>query len=180
MNFTKKIISIVLVASMAFPSLAIAEGITKPAATVTANIVPLPPPPVPSSEPDPGAATSPLRKGQPAPFTGVLLSPAAVASIIAEFKSFDGKIALEVDKAKKDAAASCDFTMKEAATACTTDKKILTAAIEARDSRINLLETDLKKTVDSMPSRTIWFGLGVVGGIVLTVATVYVVSQATK
>lgn len=134
------------------------------------------PQPPKTSEPDPGPVMSPLKKGQVAPFTGVLLSPTAAASIIAEIKSIDAKVAIEVDKAKKDAAAKATFDLKEAEARCTTDKKVLQAGIESRDVRIKILEDK----VSTAPNPVLWASLGAVGGIAVTALTVFVVTSVSK
>lgn len=134
-------------------------------------------PPVPkTSEPDPGPVMSPLRKGQAAPFTGVLLSPSAAASIIAEIKSIDAKVAIEVDKAKKDASAKSAFDLKEAEARCTADKKVLQAGVESRDVRIKILEDK----VSSAPTPALWVSLGAAGGIAVTALTVFIVASVSK
>lgn len=130
----------------------------------------------PASEKDPGAVISPLKKGQVAPFTGVLLSPTAAASIIAEIKNADARVAIEVEKAKKDAAAKCAFDVKETEARCTADKKILQAGIESRDTKIKILEDK----VGSAPNPLLWASLGAAGGIALTTLTVFIVTSATK
>lgn len=141
--------------------------------------IPPAPEPVPG-ELDVGAAISPMRKGQTAPFTGVLLSPKAVTTIIVEQNSVPEKIQIEVDKTRKEEQVKCDFKVIEITAPLITDKKILEASQEANKKQINLLTEELKKSEDSRPNVVLWTGLGFVGGIAVTVLTVFAVSAATK
>lgn len=132
-------------------------------------------------------AISPLRKKQRAPFVGILFTPRAAATLITEVELINDKIAIEVKKAVDDVTAKKDFEHKEAATKCTTDKKVLQASVETADARIQQLEGELKRaekaTADAIaaaPKRSTWTTLGFVGGVVVTVATVFAVNQASK
>ena len=57
---------------------------------------------LPEGEPNPGAAISPLRKGNKAPFTGVHLSPEAVATLLAHYKFLADQIEIEVNRAREE------------------------------------------------------------------------------
>lgn len=160
----RKLISCILTATLALsPTAVLAE----------ASTIPMPPK---TSEPDPGPVISPMKKGQVVPFTGVLLSPSAAASIIAEIKSVDAKVAIEVDKAKKDASAKGTFDLKEAEARCVADKKVLQAGIESRDARIKLLEDKIGET----HSPLLWVGVGGAAGVALTALTVFIVTNVSK
>lgn len=154
-------------------ALVVAMATTTAFAAADATAIPSAPK---TSEPDPGAVMSPLKKGQTAPFTGVLLSPSAAASVIAEIKSIDAKVAIEVDKAKKDASAKGAFDLKEAEVRCAADKKILQAGVESRDARIKILEDK----VGSAPNPVLWASLGAAGGIAVTALTVFIVTSVSK
>jgi len=136
--------------------------------------------PVVTEEPDVGAAVSPMKKGQTAPFTGVLFSPKATATVITELDSVSDRVAIEVAKSTEDLTAKADFVLNETKTQCTTDKKIISASADARSAQIKLLEDVLKKKEDAAPSRTFWAGLGFMGGVGVAVLTVFGVSKASK
>lgn len=137
------------------------------------------PTPVPG-EVDVGSAISPLKKGQIAPFTGVLLSPKATATIITQLNSLDALVKIEVDKAKSESKAQCDFAIAEQKNQLETDKKVLQASIDEKLKRITILENQVKEAEASRPNVVIWAGVGFAGGIAVTVLTVYAVSQATR
>jgi len=62
----------------------------------------------PSSESDLGAVISPLIKTQKAPFSGLLLSPRAIAEIIAEISSYEEAVTIEKDRLIKEHSANLD------------------------------------------------------------------------
>ena len=146
-----------------------ADGITLPPA----------PQPIPG-ETDVGAAISPMKKGQVAPYTGVLLSPKATAIIITQLNSFDEQVKIEVDKAKAESKAQCDFALAEQKNQLETDKKVLQASVDEKLKRINALEQRVKDAESSRPNTLMWAGLGFGTGIVLTVLTTYAVTQVTR
>lgn len=137
------------------------------------------PDPVPG-EVDVGTAISPMKKGRIAPFTGILLSPKATATIIAELNSFNDRIKLEVDHARAEEKALCEFRVAEQKTNCDADKKVLQAQIDARKKEVDALNEALKKERDSRPNTVLWTGLGFGAGLITTVLTVFAVSQAVK
>jgi hypothetical protein len=161
----KKFISLSLICALLTPSVAYAEN------TVTGQ---------PNFSLVDSAAIAPLKKNQPAPFTGVLLTPKAVATIITETETAKEKTEIEVTAAVKNAEAKKDFAIAEQKTACDTDKKILNASVDEKMQRIKVLEKTVKDLEDATPSRAFWTGVGFVGGVVVTVVTVFAVTQATK
>lgn len=159
----KKIISAFLVASLLTSSHAFAD----PVASV-------------SVDPLQVSGLTPIRKGQAAPYAGVLLTPKAVATIIAEKETEKEKIAAMVDAAVKTAEAKKDFQIAELKTNCETDIKNQKVIANANLEKVKLLEKTVKQLQDDMPNRTTWTVVGFVGGVAVTLATVFVVSQAVK
>lgn len=135
---------------------------------------------LPQSEKDPGSVLSPLRKGQKAPFTGILLSPSSVAYIIVEMETFQEKINFEISRAVKINQTECERNASNSEARTTADKKELQAQINENNRKINILNEQLKKEKKSQTNPGLWLGLGVAGGVVLTVLTTFAVSQATK
>lgn len=134
----------------------------------------------PANETDPGNVISPMKKGQLASFTGVLLSPQAVATIIAELGSVDEKIKIETDKAVGKCVAESDFNFKEAQSKNLADKKILQASIDEKLNRIQILQDEIKKKEEEKTNPYLWTGIGFAGGVAITVLTAFAISQATK
>ena len=161
-------------------SLALVCSITLRTIAVHADTeIPSPHTPV-AGELDVGAAVSPMKKGQIAPFTGVLLSPKAVATIIAELDAVPQKVKIEVDKARGEEKAQCDFKVNEVKANAASDKKVADAKLEENAKRLKALEDQIKKEENSRPNLGVWVGVGFVGGVIVTAATSYIIVKATK
>jgi hypothetical protein len=173
MNLKNSLITLVVILSLFMPQLAKADNLT------------LPPAPLPESgEIDVGPAISPMKKGQVAPFTGILLSPKAAATIIAQLNSMQMQINIEVDKARGEERAKCDYNINEEKAWCAADRKILQARINDQDRQMAIVNEALKESEKSRPNTTLWVGLGTglgfVGGVAMTVLTVWAVNQSSK
>ena len=125
------------------------------------------------------ATVSPLVKGQAAPYSGVLLSPPALAQIVAQQDTSVAAIQLAVQHQTSVDAAQLQYQIAQQATTCTTDKTDLQAQIDDGKNQINVLTTQLKKNTGG-PGAPVWIGVGVVGGIVLSVLTVFAIGKASK
>lgn len=145
--------------------------------------IPPPPPPVPG-ETDPGSVISPLKKGQIAPFTGVLLSPQAVATVTVELNSTQERLKIELDRVKSEETAKCDFRVAEVKTNAEADVKVLLAQLEASNTVSNVISERLKKEEEDRPNLSLWVGVGTGMGFVVGVATTilitYSANQASK
>lgn len=166
----KRILSLLLCISLLTSSItpAFAEDVALPQVTT------------PAAEKDPGAAISPLKKGDRAPFTGVELSPLAVATIVAQFSTAKDLVKIETDRTRSEEKARCEFSVSELKASTDADKKILQANVDARQKQIAALNEQLKKEQDSRPNVVLWTSLGGAAGIGLTLLTVFAVSRATK
>ena len=125
-------------------------------------------------------AISPLRKGQPAPFSGVLFTPRAAASVATEINTFRDRLKIETTSAVASAEAKKDFKYEEAAAACKADKGMLSATIMSERERSIFLEKEVQRLKDETPSKAMWVGAGALGGVTLTLLTVFAVSRAAK
>lgn len=132
-----------------------------------------------TTSPSPPPVVTPISKGQIAPYTGVLMSPEAVATIVAERESAKAAIQLAVQRQVDLDEAKLKFEIDRVTSTCTADKKILQAQIDDGHRKINILNEQLKKTTDG-PSPLGWVGIGAGTGVVVTLLTVFVVGQATK
>ena len=125
-------------------------------------------------------AISPLKKGQPAPFSGVLFTPRAAASVATEINTFRDRLKIETNSAVASAEARKDFKYDEAAAACKADKSVLSTTITSERERSILLEKEIQRLKEEAPSKTMWLGAGVLGGVTLTLLTVFAVSRVAK
>lgn len=140
----------------------------------------LPDPPALVNEPDPGSVITPMKKGDKAPYTGVLLSPKSTASILVQLKSVDERIKIEVNKARGDEKAQCTKATSDELAKHEADVKVLNASVEEKIKRIEFLEKKLDAEIKSHPNVALWTSLGVVGGIAVTSLTFYLVTQAVR
>lgn len=170
----KKIISIILCFVIVFGyniKSAYAEEVVIPYVPVVT---------VPAGEQDVGSAVSPMKKDDRAPFTGVLLSPRAIATILSQFRNQKEQTKIEVDHAVSVERTQQEFKLAEVKTTLETDKKILESQLLARKKEINILDERLKKEESSKANIPLWTGIGVGGGIAVTVLTVFALSSASK
>jgi hypothetical protein len=136
-------------------------------------------PEMPSSEKD-LTAISPMRKSQFAPFTGVLLSPMAIATIISEIKFQQEKIDIEVRKAVE--TANVEFTYKQQIfeNRCEADKKVMQANVEEKKKQIALLDSTIKAEIESRPNPVIWSLFGLAAGVVVTTTTASIITAVAN
>lgn len=180
MNIKKIVSTLVLVATL-LPNLAFAQNVPSPEPDETTNHMRvLPPMKLQPGEKDPGAALSPMKLGQRAPFTGVLLSPIAVANVIVEFETFEERLHIEVMRSVNEERAAGDKRLSDANTGCVADKKELQASLSASKRETDAYKAELKNINDSQPNPYIWAGLGALGGAAFTLLTVFAVTQVTK
>lgn len=124
---------------------------------------------------DPGKIT-PLKKGQAAPYPGVLFSPKAAAVVAAELSTMKDKTKIEVAAAVGSAEAKKDFKIAEINAACKADKTALNAQIDEKDKTIAFLTKELKVKEEDAPSRTVWGSIGFVAGVAVSAVFVFLAS----
>tara|TARA_Y100000310_G_scaffold345054_1_gene461443 strand:- start:2182 stop:2757 length:576 start_codon:yes stop_codon:yes gene_type:complete len=143
----------------------------------------LPPPPeLESDEVSVGKAISILKKGQTAPFTGVLLSPDATAELITTLESYDSECQLKIDKELQLQKATHDLKYEQLEITHNTYKSNCEIKLSSRDDTIKVLNATLEKHTN--PKTEWWFIGGLTGGFLvgvsITIATVYATSSAFK
>lgn len=181
MNF-KKFVSTLLLSTLLIPNTVVAQSVPspEPEQPVKDFARSLPPIQLQPGEKDPGNALSPMKRGQRAPFTGVLLSPSAIATVVVEFESFEERLHIEVMKSVAEERAAGDKRLGDANATSTADKKILQANFDAAKREANAFKIELKELKDSQPNPYLWAGIGAAGGVVFTLLTVFAVTQVTK
>ena len=158
-------------------SLLVAITITSSVANAQVTFPPVTPVP---GEVSVGTAVSPLRKGQLAPFTGILLSPEAVAKVIVDYNNAKGQTEIEVQKARETQKAQDKLLIDNAAADLAREKAIGEAQVKSRDAQIKIVNDALAKAEKDRPNPTFWAGLGVVAGAAVTILTVFVVGSVSK
>lgn len=175
----KKIISATVLASLLAPQVCLAEDkVPSPEKESISHAIP--PVKLQPGEVDPGKALSPMKKGQKAPFTGVLMSPAAVAETIVDIEGVEERIHIEITRAVQAEQAGCEKKLSDLDARLTADNKVLKASVDGKTRQINILNVELEKAQSMSRNRYLWGGLGFAGGVLISVLGVYAVSQVTK
>lgn len=178
----KKIISGIVLTTLLAPQVCFAQSkVPSPDAEPKKSFSEVVPPvKLTPGEEDPGKALSPMKKGQKAPFTGVLMSPAAVADTIVDIETIEERIHIEVTRAVQAEQAGCEKKLSDLDARLTADKKVLQASIDGKTRQINILNVELEKSQSLSRNRYLWGGLGFASGVLVSVLGVYAISQATK
>jgi len=120
-----------------------------------------------------------LRLGQPAPFTGVLLSDDAAAKLFADIKFSQRECGLRVESEVSllNLKYKADLDALQLRLDIETDrtKKLL----EVKNERIEFLESNYKPPA-WYEAGEFWMAVGVVSGVLITVGAGYAINQASK
>ena len=147
----------------------------------SASLPQLPPIPQPGKNEQPvGTAISPMKKGQTAPFTGLLLSPEAIAQIIVDIQTKEADIQIEVQRATDELNAEHEHDMTVARIRNESDNKLSQSRIDAQKKEIDRLDVELKKEKDDRPSPIVWTAIGVAAGVLVSTLTASAIVYAAK
>lgn len=127
-----------------------------------------------------GAAVSPIKKGQIAPFTGVLLSPEAVAKVIVDYNNAKEQTEIEVQKARETQKAEDRLLIDNLSADLQREKAVGDAQLKSRNEQIKIYTDALEKAEKDKPNPTLWAGIGVVAGVAISLLTVFVVGSVAK
>lgn len=148
------------------------------------NVLSTPPfPPIPSlskNEVDIGKVISPMKKGQIAPFTGLLISPATIASIITDIQLKDEEIQTEVQRAIKTLEIQHDYAFSLEKIRNESDNRLSLTRVQEQRKEIDRLDAALKKEKEDRPNPTVWATIGVVAGVLISTLTASAVIYVTK
>jgi len=136
------------------------------------------PPRVDVSAVDLGKVTQ-LRKGQHAPFAGILLSDTAAAKLFADLKFTERECQLRLTRELKINTLQLTSQIDALKLRLEVETTRSTGLLAVKDERIKFLELNWRPT-PWYESGEFWFAMGVVGGILITVASGYAISQAGK
>jgi len=129
---------------------------------------------------DPGEAISPMKLQQKAPFTGVLLSPKAVATITARLSTVAERIKLAQAEATEQAQEVCRNEKATAGIQVKADKGILEARIKNNERMIALYQKNLNEMKQSQYDPALLIGISAGGAAVLTALSILAVAQSIK
>lgn len=165
----KFIVSLVLASFLLAPSVSVADPLGLPLA-----------PPLQPNEQPVGEVISPLKQGQHASFTGLLLSPAAVAKIVVQLNNEQAQRDIEVKKAQDTQKALDQLVINDLNSQLAYLKTTTDAEVKSRDEQIKTITKKLQDVENNKSNPMLWAGLGTVGGVVLSVVTIFAVSHATR
>lgn len=132
----------------------------------------------PVGEQQQDAVIFPIKKGQTAPFTGVLLSPAAIAKIIVDYNNQSSQTALEVNLAREKQKAQ-DLLLIENLTAnLKYEKETAEAQIKSRNDQLKILNDRIAQIEKSAPNTLLVASLGAAAGALVIVLSFVAVNAA--
>jgi chaperonin cofactor prefoldin len=127
-----------------------------------------------------GEAISPMKKGQVAPFTGVLMSPEAVAKVIVELNSRDEQITIEVTKARAEQQVKDQYKIDELNADLDHQKKIAAAEKDSLNKQLKIINDQLAKAEKTKNDMPLYVGLGALAGAAVAVLAVMGVTAVSK
>ena len=120
-----------------------------------------------------------IKKGQVAPFSGILLDRKAEATMAAKRESAVKICKIDKNYTIKKLKSECDFNKRILTIQKESDKKKHDALMDLKKAEIKRLEVALKKSQKPDYSR-LWFVGGFVAGVGLSIGIFYAAAQASK
>ena len=115
-----------------------------------------------------------------APFTGILLSPRAVAILTVNITSFPQLVKIEVDRAVSTCEAKSARDIENQRITLDTDKKILQAKLDDKVAESVALNDMLKSSTTSSTETALWVGGGFLIGALTTMFVAWGVKKAAQ
>lgn len=113
---------------------------------------------------------TPLDKGNVAPYSGVLLSPEAVAKIVADAHECLERTKIEIQHARDVQKAQDDKRLADETALFERDKKVADAALRQRDGQIVILSAEVARAQKAASNSWLWVSLGAIVGVLTSVA----------
>ena len=120
-----------------------------------------------------------IKKGQVAPFSGILLDRKAEATMAAKRESAVKICEINKNYTIKKLKSECDFKKRILTIEKDSDKKKHDALMDLKKAEVKRLEIALKKSQRPDYSR-LWFVGGFVAGVGLSIGIFYAAAQASK
>ena len=120
-----------------------------------------------------------IKKGQVAPFSGILLDRKAEATMAAKSESAVKICEIDKNYTIKKLKSECDFNKRILTIQKDSDKKKHDALMDLKKAEVKRLEIALKKSQKPDYSR-LWFVGGFVAGVGLSIGIFYAAAQASK
>ena len=120
-----------------------------------------------------------IKKGQTAPFDGILLDKKAEATMAAKRESAVKICEIDKNYTIKKLKAECDFDKRFLTIEKESEKKKHDALMALKNAEVKRLEEALKKSQKPDYSK-LWFVGGFVAGVGLSIGIFYAAAQASK
>lgn len=121
---------------------------------------------------------APLRQSQKAPFSGLLLNPPAAAKIIVDYNNIKTQVEIETTKAVEIEKAKAKKTIDDLKTELEYTKTVADAITKSREKQVDVLLQKVNDLEKNRSDPTLWCGIGVASGVVVTVLTILVIGAA--
>ncbi len=115
------------------------------------------------------AVISPIKKGQVAPFSGLLFSPRAAASVAVEIESIKEQVKLSAARAREEERAIRGRDVADVVAAAATDRKIAQAQMSEQVRMTAAIDEQLRREQASRSNSTFWYTVTAVAGVVIGV-----------
>ncbi len=119
----------------------------------------------------------PISEGDPAPFTGTLLTNEAAASLLAEIHTCAERSVSEIQFELDSTRARCDLDTSLAQINLESSTQRYQSIIQSQDQQLEYL---LKSNTNSRMSRESSFIVGVVAGVLITSAAAYTLNSISN
>lgn len=121
---------------------------------------------------------TPVTKGTLVPFTGILLTPEAVARIVAEAKDCPKRVQVEVDRARGEEKAHAQKALTDVKSDAKRDREVMQAGLDQRDGNVKDLTDRLQKSETARGNTWLWAGGGLLTGAVIVTLSIVAVGAA--
>lgn len=118
-----------------------------------------------------------IKQGEPAPFSGILLSPELQAKMIADSQYNKKACELENNYLSLRQKTTCDFEKNSLKVDLDTISKKYDLTVKLKDNEISRLNQSVVESNKKSDRWVWWLAGGVVSGIALTVAVTYAVNH---
>lgn len=123
-----------------------------------------------------------INKGTPAPVDGYILTQPSMSSLIARYTSqkqiFDEQLRLEIKHTQDVEQAQCEKALADKHVMLTSSIAIRDEELKSQTKKINVLTTHIAKLEkQSTPNLWLYISGGVAGGVLTTLATIFIVNH---
>ena len=117
-----------------------------------------------------------IVEGQTAPFSGTLLTPPAVAQMLAEKEASEAECELRIEYAEDRQQAMCDLVVDSTTVSLEALQERYNTIMDIKDQEIERL-TEIAIEADHRDFSTLWFTGGLIIGVTTSVAVAYAVGN---